>query len=167
MARWRDTKQGKAPKPKKKKNKPQEKDKLSLPFARNIDKAKAFLTDTFMIMMPVMYIVIYLGFGSLQKAGENKLLSWGVILGIVGLIVTLLYSIKGQTPGLKAYNLKVVDIQTKQKPSFISAVLRYIFFTINFFTVLGLSYSFFRKDKRGVHDLLSGTAIVYDTNSTQ
>ena len=128
MARWRDTKQGKTPKEKKKKTKPQKRDKLNLPFASNIEKAKAFLTDTFMIMMPVMYIVIYLGFGDLKTVGEHKLLSWGIILGVAGLIVTLFYTIKGQTPGLKAYELKVIDIQTKEKPSIVSSFLRFIFF---------------------------------------
>ena len=162
MARWRDTKQGKAPKEKKKKSKQQKKDELYLPFASNIEKAKAFLTDTFMIMMPVMYIVIYLYFGDLKTVGEHKLLSWAIILGIVGVIVTLFYTLKGQTPGLKAYELKLVDIQTKQKPSFILSFLRYIFFTINFFSLGGLLYGLFRKDKRGIHDLLSGTAIVKD-----
>jgi len=160
MVRWRDTKQGKAPKEKKKKSKQQRKDELT--FASNIEKAKDFLTDTFMIMMPVMYIVIYIYFGNLKTVGEHKLLSWTIILGIVGVVVTLFYTLKGQTPGLKAYELKLIDIQTKQKPSFILSFLRYIFFTINFFTLGGLLYGLFRKDKRGIHDLLSGTAIVKD-----
>jgi len=162
MARWRDTKQGKTPKPKEKK---QKQTTLKLPLASNLDKAKAFLTDTFMILMPVMYIIIYLGFGNLKSVGEHRLASWTSILGVLGVIVILLYTIKGQTPGLKAYNLKVVDIQTLKKPSFVSSLLRYIFFTINFFTIFGLIYSFFRSDKRGIHDLLSGTAIVYDTKT--
>jgi uncharacterized RDD family membrane protein YckC len=115
-----------------------------------------------MIMMPVMYIVIYIYFGNLKTVGEHKLLSWTIILGIVGVVVTLFYTLKGQTPGLKAYELKLIDIQTKQKPSFILSFLRYIFFTINFFTLGGLLYGLFRKDKRGIHDLLSGTAIVKD-----
>ncbi len=162
MARWRDTKQGKTPKPEKSSKKPKKQEELNLPFARNIDKAKAFLTDSFMILMPIMYIIIYLGFGNLQNVAQHRLATWGSILGVLGLIVVLLYTIKGQTPGLKAYNLKVIDIQTKQKPSFISSLLRYIFFTITFFTFFGLFYSFFRDDKRGIHDLLSGTAVVYD-----
>jgi len=166
MARWRDTKQGKPPKQKKskKQDKPQQA-KESLPFASNIDKAKAFLTDSFMILMPVMYIIIYVGFGNLQNVAQHRGATWAAVLGVLGLIVVLLYTIKGQTPGLKAYNLKVIDIQTKKKPSFISSLLRYLFFTLNFFTVIGLGYSFFRDDKRGVHDLLSGTAIVYDTKT--
>ena len=166
MARWRDTKQGKPPKEKKKKStskKASEQNKL--PFAYNIDKAKAFLTDSFMILMPVMYIIIYLGFGSLQNVAQHRGATWAAILGVLGLIVVLLYTIKGQTPGLKAYNLKVIDIQTKKKPSFISSILRYVFFTINFFSIFGLAYSLFRKDRRGLHDLLSGTAIVYDTKT--
>ncbi len=159
MARWRDTKQGKTPKPIKTSTKST---KNKLHYARIADKIKAFLTDTFMLAMPVMYVVIYLIMGSLKDAGANKATSWGYILIALGIIVVGFYVKSGQTPGLKAYNLKVVDINTKQKPSIILAVLRYFFFTIIAFSVFGLFYSFFRKDRRGIHDLLSGTAIVYD-----
>ena len=161
MARWRDTKQGRAPKPKQT-TKKQKTEKNKLHYASILDKTKAFLTDTFMLAMPVMYVVIYLVMGSLKDAGANKTTSWGYILIALGAIVVSFYVISGQTPGLKAYNLKVVDINTKQKPSFILAVLRYFFFTVVASTIFGLFYSFFRKDRRGVHDLLSGTAVVYD-----
>ncbi len=160
MARWRDTKQGKAPNPQKTSKKST---KHKLHYAGVLEKIKAFLTDTFMLAMPVMYIVIYLVMGSLKDAGANKATSWGYILIALGIIVVSFYVKSGQTPGLKAYNLKVVDINTKQKPSFLLAFLRYFFFTIVASTVFGLFYSFFRKDKRGVHDLLSGTAVVKDT----
>ena len=159
MARWRDTKQGKSPKPTPKKSKKTNKNH----YAKIPDKIKAFLTDTFMITMPVMYIVIYLVMGSLKDAGADKLTSWGYILLSLGIVVVSFYTISGQTPGLKAYNLKVIDINTNQKPSFVLAVLRYFFFTIVIFSGIGLLYPFFRKDRRGLHDLLSGTALVADT----
>ena len=158
MARWRDTKQGRAPQKTAKKIKKED----SLHYASILDKTKAFLTDTFMLTMPVMYIVIYLVMGSLKDAGADKLTSWGYILIVLGIAVVSFYTISGQTPGLKAYNLKVIDIKTKQKPSFILAFLRYFFFTIVIFSGIGPFFSFFRKDKRGIHDLLSGTAIVED-----
>ena len=112
MARWRDTKQGKSPKPKPEKNRP----KITHNYSNTPDKVKAFLTDTFMITMPIMYIVIYLVMGSLENAGADKLTSWGYILITLGVVVVGFYTISGQTPGLKAYNLKVIDINTKQKP---------------------------------------------------
>lgn len=160
MARWRDTKQGRTPK--KTKTAKQNKKIDTNQYASILDKTKAFLTDTFMLTMPVMYIVIYLVMGSLKDAGADKLTSWGYILIALGIVVVSFYTISGQTPGLKAYNLKVIDINTKQKPSFILALLRYFFFTIVIFSGIGLLFSFFRKDKRGIHDLLSGTAIVED-----
>ena len=114
MARWRDTKQGKITT--KDKNFAKKNSSLQLPFASNIEKLKAFLTDSFMILMPIMYIVIYLGFGNLQNVAEHRAETWGYILSILGIIVVAFYVIKGQTPGLKAYSLKVIDIQTKKKP---------------------------------------------------
>ena len=161
MARWRDTKQGRTPKQKKTSKKSKD-NKNKLHYAGILDKLKAFLTDTFMLAMPVMYIVIYLVMGSLKDAGADKVTTWGYIVLALGIIVVSFYVISGQTPGLKAYSLKIVDINTKQKPSFVLAVLRYFFFTMVIFSVVGLVVPFFRKDKRGVHDLLSGTAVVYD-----
>ena len=159
MARWRDTKQGRTPKPKKTSKKSKESE-TKLHCAGVLDKIKAFLTDTFMLAMPVMYIVIYLVMGSLKDAGTDKVVTWSYILIALGIIVVSFYIISGQTPGLKAYDLKVVDINTKQKPSIILAILRYFFFTIVVFSVIGLIVPLFRKDRRGLHDLLSGTAIV-------
>ena len=160
MSRWRDIKQGKTPK--EKVSKKPKTTSQTLPFASLLDRLKAFLTDTFMLMMPVMYIIIYLVMGNLQNAGEQKLISWGYILTILGVIVVAFYARSGQTPGLKAYDLKVIDIQTQQKPTILSAFLRYLFFNITFFTLIGLFVPLFRKDKRSLYDLLSGTAIIVD-----
>jgi len=55
--RFRDIKQGKGIK------KPKEEKKHSpywYPYAKASSKIKAFLTDTFMLTMPIMYAVIYL-----------------------------------------------------------------------------------------------------------
>ncbi len=161
MSRWRDIKQGKiSTKENPKKSKSSNKNIDTTPYASIMDKTKAFLTDTFMLAMPVMYAVIYLVMGSLKDAGANKATSWAYILLVLGILVVGFYIKSGQTPGLKAYDLQVIDIKTKQKPSIILAILRYLFFTMVIFSVVGLFVPFFRKDKRGVHDLLSGTAIV-------
>ena len=163
MSRWRDIKQGKQTKTAKSKKNNNQKQEDKLEYASIFDRLKAFLTDSFMLMMPVMYIVIYLIMGSLKDAGSQKLLSWTYILVALGLIVISFYTISGQTPGLKAYNLKVVDIQTNKKPNVILSFLRYLLFNITFFTIFGLFLPLFRKDKRSLYDLLSGTAIVKDT----
>jgi uncharacterized RDD family membrane protein YckC len=159
--RWRDVKQGRVTKDIEKKDK-----KESLPYATIFERVKAFITDSFLLAMPIFYIVIYLVFDGLKgESGveAHKAQSWLLILGMLGIVVTLFYSISGQTPGLKAYDLRVIDIKTKKKPSFILSFLRYLFFNFAFFSVIGLLVGLFRRDGRGIADLLSGTAIIKDS----
>ena len=163
MSRWRDIKQGKQTKKVKQKKENSKESQNKINYAPLFDRLKAFLTDSFMLMMPVMYMVIYIVMGSLKDAGEQKIISWSYILIALGIIVVSFYTISGQTPGLKAYDLKVVDIKTGEKPNIILSFIRYLVFNITFFTVIGLFLPLFRKDKRALYDLVSGTAIVKNT----
>ena len=160
MSRWRDIKQGKQSPTKKTKTIKEKNYENNFQYASILDRLKAFLTDTFMLMMPIMYLIIYIVMGSLKDAGNQKIITWSYILIILGIVVISFYTISGQTPGLKAYNLKVIDIQTGKKPNIILSFLRYLLFNITFFTFIGLFLPLFRKDKRALYDLLSGTAIV-------
>ncbi len=158
MMRWRDVKQNKTPKTVQ--PKPQ---KSTFPYAAIPDRIKAFITDAFLLSMPLFYIVIYLVFDGLR--GENgveahRMETWLFVLIPLGIIVSLFWMKTGQTPGMKAHNLKLIDNNTKEKPSFAVAMTRYFFFNVAFFSILGIMMSFFRKDKRGLQDLLSGTSII-------
>ncbi len=158
MMRWRDVKQNKIPK------KVQEKTlKPSLPYASIADRIKAFITDSFLLAMPLFYLVVYVVFDGLRGADGvegHRLLAWAYILIPLALIVSLFYIKTGQTPGLKAHELKVIDNQTHEKPTILMALLRFFFFNVIFFSFIGLFVGFFRKDKRGLQDLLSGTSII-------
>lgn len=157
--RWRDVKQQKNPKTGKS-NTPSKK---TLPYASIPERIKAFITDAFLLSMPLFYIVIYFVFDGLRGADGvegHRMQAWLYVLIPLGLIVALFYMKTGQTPGLKAHSLKVIDNQTGEKPSFMMALLRYFFFNVAFFTFFGLLISFFRKDRRGLQDLLSGTSII-------
>jgi len=153
--RWRDVKHGKV-----KQQKTKEK-KVALNYATVFDKFKAFTTDTFMITMPILYITIYLVFGSREGFRENMANGWLILLVVHFSIIMAFWLKSGQTPGYKAYNLRVVDLNN-QKPKAIELVLRYLYFLILFMSVFGLLVSFFREDRRGLHDLLSGTVVVRD-----
>jgi len=88
------------------------------------------------------------------------LLGWAYILIPLGIVVVGFYTISGQTPAWKAYDLKVIDVQSGQKPSLLLATLRFLYFNLILFTLIGLFFPYFRKDRRGIHDLLSGTAVI-------
>ncbi len=156
--RWRDVKQNKIP---------TQKEKTptlpTLAYASWQDRTKAFITDSFLLAMPLFYLVVYLVFDGLQGADGvegNRLLAWMYILIPLGIIVSFFYVKTGQTPGLKAHSLKIIDNKTDKKPTIMMALLRYFFFNIAFFSVVGIMIGFFRKDGRGLQDLLSGTSII-------
>jgi len=156
--RWRDVKQNKIPQ-KEELSPPS----LSLPFASIPDRIKAFITDAFLLSMPIFYLVIYLAFDGLKGPDGvegHRLLAWIYILIPLGIIVSLFYIKTGQTPGMKVHALKVIDNQTNEKPTMMMALLRFFFFNVAFFSFIGIMIGFFRKDNRGLHDMLSGTSII-------
>ncbi len=154
--RWRDIKKGK--KAQKRKEKKSEIDKK---FASIPDRVKAFITDSFMILMPIIYIVIYLVMGSREEFRDNMLSGWIYIIIPHFLITILFWRLKGQTPGMKAYDLELVEIISLKRASLIGCILRYFLTTLSLITIFPLLIAFFRKDKRTLHDLLSGSYIKY------
>ncbi len=156
--RWRDVKQGKITK-----NITKSDELKKIPYATIKDRLKAFITDAFLLSMPIFYIVVYLVFDGLRGDSgveSHRGLAWLYILIPLGIVYTLFCYFKGQTPGMKAYDLKIVDNTTLDRPNVLLIALRYIFFNIILFTVIGLVVPFFRKDRRGLQDLLSRTSLV-------
>lgn len=132
----------------------------ALPFASIGSKTKAFITDLFMLLMPIMYVVAYLVMGGLQGFSEHMLEGWIYILIPNFIIVFLFFWRSAQTPGCRAYTIKLVDSKTGEKAHPLAIALRYYFELISIITVFGLLMAFFRKDRKCLHDLLSGTALI-------
>ena len=124
-------------------------------------KIKAFLTDAFMLLMPIMYVVFYLVMDGREDFAEHKLVGWLSILTPLIIIQTLFMYKTGQTPGYRAYNITLIDAQTKTKPSLWIILFRNLAATLSFFTLVGWLLMFFRKDHKTLHDLLSATAVVH------
>ena len=160
--RFRDVKQKKPldekPKKREKKQKGSPADKL--PYASIQSKTKAFITDTFMLLMPIMYAVAYLMMDGLQDFSQHKTEGWLAILIPNFIIVFLFFWKSGQTPGCRAYEIRLVDSQSGEKPHPLAIALRYYFELISIITVAGLLMAFFRKDRKCLHDLLSGTVLI-------
>jgi uncharacterized RDD family membrane protein YckC len=157
--RFRDTKQGNKTKitTKPKVEKP------AMPFAGNIIKAKAFLTDTFMLFMPIVYFVIYVVMDGLQGAGEEKLLTWAYTLFPFLTILTIfMFKDEGRTPGARAQKLKVINFNSLEKPSLFEIIFRNLSFLLTLAIPFAWFIPFFRKDNRGLHDFLSGTCVIID-----
>ncbi len=151
MARWRDIKQGKTP--------TKEIEIPSFTIAPPVNRVKAFITDTFMLLMPLLYIVFYLVMGSRDEFAEHMVAGWLYIFVPHFLLIVGFWFAKGQTPGYKAYSIKVVD-NDLQRPSLFQLVVRYFAFALSILLVAGLFLAVARKDKKTLHDLLSGTMLI-------
>ncbi|BCD61126.1 MULTISPECIES: RDD family protein [unclassified Nitratiruptor] len=153
--RWRNVKQGKIDKSQ---TETKQKNYIPAPIS---DRLKAFLTDTFMITMPIMYIVIYLIMGSREGFREHMATGWLYIIIPHYLIVTLLWTIKGETPGMRAYDMKIIRWNSLENPNFFQSTIRYIAMPFSILSIVGVVIAFFRKDKATFHDLISLTRMIH------
>lgn len=158
MARWRDTKQNRNTQ--ENENSTIKEEKVQIESSSVSSRLRAFLTDTFLITTPIFYVVIYFIMGSGEAFSHDRIKGWSIILIIHLLIIIFFWFVKNQTPGLKAYQLKVVDALSKGKISLIQSLIRYIatlFAVVSFFLIF---LPFIRKDKKTFQDLVSNTIIV-------
>ncbi|MEA3289855.1 MAG: RDD family protein [Campylobacterota bacterium] len=165
MARWRDVKKGdikeepKKTKPKKIEKDDEDNSSSYLISASPLLRIKAFITDMFMIMMPIMYITTYIIMDGSEAFKGSDNAHW-VTMAIYGLITVIFWVKKGQTPGFKAYDLRLIDDNTKKPLSFGLAIARYMMFIISAVTIVGAILPFFRKDKKTLQDVIMQTSVV-------
>ncbi len=149
--RFRDIKKGKIDK---------KADEVKIEFASIRDRLKAGITDSFMLLMPIMYIVFYLVMGSREAFAEDRLMGWiYIIIPFIIVQSLFLYFGDGQTPGYKSYDLKVIDINTNQRPTIYQILLRSIL-TLTSITILPILYMLIRKDKRAIYDVITNTGVI-------
>ena len=126
------------------------------PYAKRV---KAFITDMFMIYAPILYVIAYV-----VMSGKDDFQSSNVApfigVTIYGFIYAILLSKFGQTPGKKAYEIKVVDDKSGEYISFFRALFRFFAFLFSATTLLGLFLPFYRRDKKALHDILCKTIVV-------
>ncbi len=130
-------------------------------YASSRSKIKAFLTDAFMLVMPIMYVVFYLVMGGRDGFAEHKAMGWLYILIPLVIVQTIFMFKSGQTPGYRAYKLTLIDDVTGEIPSLFITLFRNLCAVLSLFTLFGWAMMFFRKDSKTLHDLLSRTAVIY------
>jgi uncharacterized RDD family membrane protein YckC len=145
----------------------------------------ASFLDTLFLALPVAIIIYFLSDGNwfdfsqyqqnLQMAMSGNAhaldsqpqtsLKWELFFELAVLVVTMLFwkRWRGATPGKKFVHIKIVDAKTFEDITNTQAITRsfgYIASTFAF--LIGFIMVAFRKDKRGLHDLLAGTAVIYE-----
>jgi len=141
---------------KQKKHKQKRHTKALVEYASYPDRIKALITDMFMIYAPILYLITYVVLGGKDEFQSSQ---WAPLLGVTlyGLIYAVLIARFGQTPGKKAYDIKVVDDKTYENIGFFRAFIRFIAFLFSATILLGLLTPFYRKDKKALHDLICST----------
>lgn len=163
--RWRTLKTKKQSKPVKPKT-------IFAPFW---SRAAGFATDIFMIGIPISIITMMLfGYDQMHSASGLDVLVHdpkaqtnppNPIASLIQIALFLLTYVwfwhkSGQTPGKKLVHSRVVDATTLQNASYWKLTLRFIAYFISFISIIGFFIGLFRSDKRALHDLLSGTAVI-------
>ena len=157
MSRWRDVKNGNV------ENKTNQEESIdSVTSAPIPQRIKAFVVDMFMIMMPIMYVTTYLIMNGKDDFQGSEEARW-ITAFVYGLIIILFWIVKGQTPGLKAYSLILLDSKTQNKISLPKAIIRYIIFLFSATTILLTFIPFFRKDKKTIQDILTNTIVISES----
>lgn len=133
--------------------------KTKAKYAKAPDRIKAFITDLFMIYMPILYITTYL-----FMDGKDDFLSSDIApllaVSIYGIIYTIFVNKRGQTPGKKAYEIKIVDARTGENLSITKSFCRFVMFLVTSFSLIGLLLPFYRKDNKTLHDLICGSVVI-------
>lgn len=162
-------------------------------MATRWQRFRAFLIDIFMIYVPILYLSYFI-LGSKEAFLSSQSVIFICSLSF-GLIQGAFLALKAQSPGLRAYDLYLVQKcakrglnavfnsnlsensnsstnlnlnensvqnspQALKKASFLRICLRYALFLIGSALVFGLLMSFFRRDGRCFHDILSQTLII-------
>jgi uncharacterized RDD family membrane protein YckC len=134
-----------------------DKNKLKNECAAPIFKRiKAFIIDMFMINMPVLYFTTYVILGGRREFLNNQIVIFACT-AVFGLILSIFFAAAGQTPGYRAYQIKLIDIHTGEKPRFFRVYFRFFCFIFSGVTIVGLLLAFFRMDKKCFHDIFSDT----------
>jgi len=145
----------------------------------------AFFLDTIFLALPVGIFIYFLSSGEwfdsaqyqqniLMAIGGNMhaldhqpkiSLRWELLFEVSTFVITMIFwkRSKGATPGKKFVHIKIVDAKEYTEITNKQALTRALGYLASMFPfMIGFAMIGFRKDKRGLHDLLAGTIVIYD-----
>ncbi|RAX52685.1 hypothetical protein CCY99_06850 [Helicobacter sp. 16-1353] len=123
-----------------------------------IDKFKAFLTDIFMIYMPILYIATYFILGS-KEAFQQSQITLFICFFLYAIILSILFATKSQTLGYMYAEIILLK-DDDRKVGFFLALFRFILFCFSMSLVFGFFVPFMRKDRKTFHDFICKTKVL-------
>ncbi|MFZ5374502.1 MAG: RDD family protein [Campylobacterota bacterium] len=147
-------------------------------FAPFRSRALGFMTDIFMIGLPISLLVsAFFGYDQMHTAGGLDVIvadpkartnppdpiASAMQMGLFLIAYVWFWHRSGQTPGKKLARIRVVDARTLQNAPYWKLILRFVGYFVSALTLFGFFVGFLRKDGRALHDLLSGTAVIRES----
>lgn len=144
-------------------------------YASFSSRALGFLTDIFMIGLPISLILLTVfGYDQMHTAGAIDVISnnqkalknppnplSSILQILLFMVITVeLWHRYTQTPGKKLTHIRVVDAKTLAPATYAKLTLRFVGYFLSLISVVGFFIGLFRRDKRCLHDLISGTAVI-------
>lgn len=125
-----------------------------------IQRIKAFVVDMFMIYTPILYVVGYLVVGNAKIFTQSQ--GWIFLCTLMyGIISSLFFCFKGQTPGYRYLNLKLSK-NNEKSISFLLALLRFFIWLCSMALVIGLFFPFVHHKRLPLHDVLFHTKVIWE-----
>ena len=145
----------------------------------------ASIVDTVILALPLILVVYILSGGewfdflkmhqgveyansgeamNALKSAKAVQMKWEMVFELLMAAVIIIFWKRwaGATPGKRLLGIHVVDFKTGLKISNSQAVVRYIgYIASSIILMIGFLMVAFRRDKRALHDLMAGTAVVY------
>ena len=84
----------------------------------------------------------------------------GIILAIHFIIIAIFWLKNGQTPGLKAYDLKLVDNKTLSRVSVLQVIIRYFATLTSIISIFFIFTPYINKERKTFQDIVSNTKII-------
>jgi len=148
----------------------------------------ASFVDTLVLALPVAIVIYFLSDGNwfdfsqyqqnMQMAMVGNInaldsqpqtsLKWELLFEMSVLVVTVLFwkRWRGATPGKRFVHIKIVDAKTFLDIDNKQAITRSFGYIVSTMLLLiGFLMVAFRADKRGLHDLLANTVVIYDQDT--
>lgn len=150
----------------------------TIAYAPFSSRALGFLTDIFMVGLPISLILMSIfGYDQMHTAGAMDVIThnqealknppnpYSSLLQIVlFMVITVeLWHRYTQTPGKKLARICVVDAKTLSPASYQQLIVRFVGYFFSFISIVGFFIGLFRRDKRCLHDLISGTAVIRES----
>lgn len=133
-------------------------------------RLKAFITDMFLLNMPILYITTYIFLQGKEDFLQNQMAIF-LCEGLYCFSLFLFFVIKGQTPGFRYAEIMLCsdssvsdkDSGVEKPPKAWQVFVFIVVWLIELCFFLWI-FAFMRKDKKTLHEIVSKTHIIYKPN---